>query len=66
MADRVEGGNPFDETEDVISATECTGILPALPMDDAPEAQERAARMYAIHAPGMNRKKRRRDDSSAK
>lgn len=53
--------DPFDETEDVVSATECTGILPALPMDDAPEAQRSAAEMYAIHAPRKGRKKRRRD-----
>ena len=62
----MEERNPFDGAEDVISATECTGILPALPMDDAPEAQESAAELYAIHAPKMNRKKRRRADSSAK
>ena len=35
--------NPFDESEVVISATECMGILPALPMDDAPDAQQSAA-----------------------
>ena len=51
---------PFDETEDVTSATECTGILPALPMDDAPDAQRAAAELYAIHAPKMTRKKRKR------
>ena len=61
----MEGRNPFDEPEDVISATECTGILPALPMDDAPDAQRRAAEMYAIHAPGPGKKKRRRDGNSA-
>ena len=52
--------DPFDEAEDVISATECTGILPALPMDDAPDAQRAAAEMYAIHAPKQSRKKRKR------
>lgn len=40
----------FNETENVISATECTGLLPALPMDD-PEADENTARLYAVHAP---------------
>ena len=52
--------NPFDETEVVTSATECTGILPALPMDDAPDAQQSAAELYAIHAPEKNGKKRKR------
>ena len=39
------GANP--ETEDVASATECTGLIPALPRDDA-EADE-AASLYAVH-----------------
>ena len=56
----MERKNPFDETEDIASATECTGILPALPMDDAPNAQQNAAELYAIHAPKKNQKKRRR------
>ena len=56
----MEGKNPFDEVEVVTSATECTGILPALPMDDAPEAQQSAAEMYAIHAPKKSKKKRKR------
>ena len=61
----MEGKHPFDEGEDVISATECTGILPALPMDDAPDAQQSAAELYAIHAPKRAGKKRRRDGNSA-
>ena len=52
--------NPFDSVEDVTSATECTGILPALPMDDAPDAQRNAAELYAIHAPQKSKKKRKR------
>lgn len=40
----------FDENEIVISNTECTGLLPALPVND-PEADENTARLYAIHAP---------------
>ena len=52
--------NPFDGVEDVTSATECTGILPALPMDDAPDAQQNAAELYAIHAPKKTKKKRTR------
>ncbi len=40
----------FDERELVASATECTGLVPALPVDD-PEADEDMARLYAVHAP---------------
>jgi len=40
----------FDETENVASATECTGLVPALPMND-PQADEEMARLYAIHEP---------------
>ena len=39
------GANP--ETEDVASATECTGLIPALPRSGA-EAEE-AASLYAVH-----------------
>lgn len=41
----------FNEREIVASATECTGLMPALPTDD-PDAQEQCARIYAVHAPG--------------
>lgn len=40
----------FGETEFVASATECTGLFPALPVDD-PEAEEDMARLYTVHAP---------------
>jgi len=40
----------FHETEFVASATECTGLFPALPMND-PAADEDLARLYAVHAP---------------
>ena len=40
----------FEEAEFVASATECTGLFPALPVDD-PEAEENMARLYAVHAP---------------
>lgn len=40
----------FNETEVVASATECTGLVPALPVND-PDADENSARLYAIHAP---------------
>lgn len=45
----------FDEQELVASATECTGLVPALPVDD-PEADENMARLYAVHAPAADRK----------
>ena len=62
----MEGRDPFDTTEDVASATECTGILPALPMDDAPDAQQSAAELYAIHAPRKTKEKRKRSRAYAK
>lgn len=40
----------FNETENVSSATECTGLFPALPLND-PEADENLARLYAVHTP---------------
>ena len=40
----------FEATEFVASATECTGLFPALPVDD-PEAEQDMARLYAVHAP---------------
>lgn len=40
----------FNETEIVASATECTGLMPALNVD-APDLDENIARLYAIHAP---------------
>lgn len=47
----------LNETENVISATECTGLLPALPLND-PEADENTARLYAIHGPKRRNGKR--------
>lgn len=35
------------EAEEVASATECTGLMPALPRDDAED--ESAAALYGIH-----------------
>lgn len=40
----------FEEVEDVASFRECTGLFPALPLND-PAADEDLARLYAIHAP---------------
>ena len=44
-----EPGDYPDRTS-TVSATECTGLFPALPVDD-PEAEENMARLYAVHAP---------------
>lgn len=38
---------PFYETEDVASLTECTGLMPALPKDEAQDVNY--AELYAIH-----------------
>ena len=49
----MEGQRPessFEEREFVASATECTGLVPALPVDD-PDAEKNMARLYAVHAP---------------
>ena len=40
----------FEEVEDVASSWECTGLFPALPLND-PAADEDLARLYAIHVP---------------
>ncbi len=37
----------FQETEDVASATECTGLMPALPVDEASDVS--SASLYGIH-----------------
>jgi hypothetical protein len=42
--------------EVVASATECTGLMPALPMND--EADAASAALCAIHAAKGNRPKR--------
>lgn len=38
----------IDAAEQVASATECTGLMPALPEDDAQDVN--SAALYAIHA----------------
>ena len=43
------------DAEDVASATECTGLMPALPRSDAEDEAE--ASLYGIHSgKGTNRK----------
>jgi len=41
-------GDAVREAETVASATECTGLMPALPRDDAED--ENASALYAIHS----------------
>ena len=49
-------GGAIPKAEDVVSATECTGLIPALPQNGA-EADE-AASLYAVHgAKGSKRPK---------
>ena len=38
----------FEKTEDVVSATECTGLMPALPKDEAQDINY--AQLYGIHS----------------
>ncbi len=45
----------FGETENVASATECTGLMPALPPDDA--AQAESAALCGIHDAKRSRKR---------
>ena len=47
---RIAEDGSFEAVEDVASATECTGLIPALPLND-PAADEDLTRLYAVHAP---------------
>lgn len=47
-------GDGFREIETVASATECTGLMPALPLEE-PEGDENLAQLYDIHAPEEKR-----------
>ncbi len=49
MEDKERAADAAIEPEDVASATECTGLLPALPADDA--GQRACAALYAVHRP---------------
>ena len=40
----------MNSAEDVASATECTGLVPALPLND-PRAEEELASLYAVLPP---------------
>ena len=48
--DNMPEDTSFKAVEDVASFTECTGLFPALPLND-PAADEELARLYAIHEP---------------
>lgn len=43
-------GSALNEREFVASATECTGLVPAMPLDDQ-AADEELARLYAVIKP---------------
>ena len=45
---------PFEETENVASMTECTGLMPVLPMDQ--EQDINYASLYGIHRSRKNHK----------
>ena len=60
----ISGKSAVDRTDDafcgradVASATECTGLMPALPPDD--EGAERLAALYAVHPPKRGGKGRK-------
>ena len=41
-------GGAAPETEEVASATECTGLMPALPPEDEGEKEENLAGLYGV------------------
>jgi hypothetical protein len=50
---------PFFESEDIASATECTGLMPSLPQDQQQNINE--AELYGVHKakkPSKKSKKR--------
>ena len=60
MADKTS----FDKREIVASGTECTGILPAMDAENPDQAQENAARLYAIHAPEKKHRRKENEQHS--
>ena len=46
----------YEESCDVASATECTGLMPALPEDEAQDAAE--AELYGIHDAAHDREEK--------
>lgn len=51
--------NTFKETEDIVSATECTGLMPALP--DTMEEDKNLTALYGIHCARRPAKKHGKD-----
>lgn len=47
MKKKRKGGDPFFNVQKVGSATECTGLMPALPQTE--EEDKNSAALYAIH-----------------
>ena len=46
-----QNDDPFYNLEYVVSATECTGLMPR---GESEEEAENSAKMYSIHAPEKN------------
>ena len=53
-----EEKNTFEGIEDVASMTECTGLIPVLPMDSMQDANYAA--LYAIHQAKKTDKKKKK------
>lgn len=58
VIDLKEVREPFERNEDVASLTECTGLMPALPKDEAQDVSY--ASLYGIHKAAKPRPKYRR------
>lgn len=56
---------PLNEPENVISATECTGLVPALPLND-PAADQELTDLYAVLPPKKRNGKRVEGSDSRK
>lgn len=54
--DRRRAKGAAETTQLVASATECTGLMPALPADEAQDAAEAA--LYGIHDAAQDREER--------
>lgn len=54
---------PLNQAEDVASANECTGLVPALPVND-PLADQDLTDLYAVLPPKKRNGRRREGDAS--
>ena len=50
--------DPFYDVENLVSATECTGLMPTLAQDE--EQDEHYAALYAIHDAEQKKKKEKK------